>query len=232
MDNSPSFRQFQFFDHTGYLKGLSQVDAALCDTLLEEAVTDATLAPWFPVLQTAVALDGRAVARLRRSFADGNAPAGEFVYLSMGRATDPLSSAEVADVLRALMGKPDGFAPALQILSMRIHCDRDAKRLTGPELIAVGRELLASMPYGKGNDSQDHHLQTIVAVCFRGEEGGAAISPVVQRFKAAVDGGDIRAQPYDDFLQALFSERCRSNVGETHLGCSSPSSTWWPQGSQ
>jgi hypothetical protein len=188
----------------GYLGGLAKADPALCDTLLEEVVTDATLARWFPDLQTSVPLDGRAVARLKRSLAAGKAPIGDFAYLSGGRATDPLSGAELAGLLRAFAGTPEGVRTAVQILSMRISCDKDAKQGTAPELITAGRELLAAMPYGKSDDMQDHYLQTIVGTCLRGEDGGAVAGRVIERFMASVASRDAYAHPYDHFLQALF----------------------------
>ena len=64
----------------GFLEGLQNRDDALTSVLLDEALHDATLAEWFPVLQASVLFDGKGLARLLRALAHpdhGNGLAGE-----------------------------------------------------------------------------------------------------------------------------------------------------------
>ena len=194
----------------GYLNGLRETDPALCDAVLEEAVTEAMLAPWFPALQTSVPLDARAVDRLLRSLAHGRATVAQFNHLAGGRSTDPLTGPELSALLLALAAKPEGFAPALHILSMRIHSDRDAKRTIAPELIAAGRELLIAMVYAEGDDSQDYRLRVVARTCLAGEGGAEAAAAVAQQFKASVATYDVFPFHYDQFVQGLFKAQPRA----------------------
>ena len=74
----------------GFLQGLRTSDPALADALMDEAVEDAILAEWFPVLQTFVPIDPKATSRLHRALELGRAPITAFHNLAAGRASDAI----------------------------------------------------------------------------------------------------------------------------------------------
>src|SRR5438445_10497317 len=104
----------------------------------------------------------------------------------------------------------ESLSRAEEILSVCIHCDKDAKRTTEPELIEAGRKPVAGMSYDKNDDRQDYSLRTIVDVCLGGEVGGSDARTFAGRFKAAVGAYKAYAFHYDQFVQALFRAQPRA----------------------
>jgi hypothetical protein len=120
------------------LEGVGEKSSAY----LDEALTNETLAEWLPLLQTAVPIDAADVAPLKASLEQGKAPIDVYRNLKLGRATQPIPGADLAEVLRMIAKRPGGVDVAVDVLSMRFHGDRDIKREHDPDLVQVGRELL------------------------------------------------------------------------------------------
>ena len=132
----------------GFVQALHGINRSLSESLLDEAVQDDTLAPWLPELQTAIPIDETGVARLKRSLALDKAPVGALRYLGLSRYSDPISGAELRELLLLIAAKADGVEVALDILSMRLHSDNDQKRSHDAEVIRASRELLEQLPLG------------------------------------------------------------------------------------
>ncbi|MFD1254917.1 hypothetical protein DEVEQU_00533 [Devosia equisanguinis] len=149
----------------GLLQGWHSKDPAAADAFLDEAVTDEVWGPWLPELQCAVGLQGKGLARVMQSLVAGLAPNFQYRYLSMGRATEPLDIAAIAELLRAIASRPNGLDVAIDLLGMVVHSAheqgdqfvRDSALLTG--------EFLSDVDFGTldTNDTMhDHHLDQLL----------------------------------------------------------------------
>lgn len=111
----------------GLIAGWGDVNPKHLSAFLDEAVDDEVWGPIFPDLQHSISLKDEGYLRLMRSIALGKAPCWQYRQLGYGRATDPLTVAQIGSLLSALAIKPDqGLAVAFDVLRMVIHC-RDTK---------------------------------------------------------------------------------------------------------
>jgi hypothetical protein len=190
----------------GFLSGLQKRDAAAADTLLDGALEHASLAEWFPVLQAYVAIDQRGLARLHRALELGKAPMSRFYNLAYGQTCDRIPGPDFKALVLAIANRPDGIQVAMQILSMRWHSDRSAKRETAPEVAEAGRALLAAYDFRKDARStrEDHELGVIIRASLAGSEGVMIARRLCRELMAAVARYDVRAHDYDDLMKGLF----------------------------
>jgi hypothetical protein len=129
----------------GFLSGLMKRDAALANSILDEATEHPALAPRFPILQACVTVDAMAVGRLRRTLELGKAAITTYNDLAYGRVSDNLSGSEFRDLVLDIARKPGGCPVALHMISMRLHSDGSAKRKPLPEVREAGRIVLISL---------------------------------------------------------------------------------------
>jgi hypothetical protein len=193
--------------HCGFLSGLQKRDRELADALLDEALNDATLAAWFPVLQACVEIDARGVARLHRALELGRAAINNYYNLAYGRACDGIPGPEFRDLVKAIGSKTGGIPVALQILSMRLHSDRTDKCETVPEVAEAGRALLAAFEFhGKGNRAsrEDHDLGIVIRASLTGPEGESIARRLCRDLLSAVARYEVQASDHDDLLKTLF----------------------------
>ncbi len=188
----------------GFLNALYQIDAASANRLLDSAVEDETLAPWYPVLQTAVAMDKRAVDRMVRSLALKSAPAHTYGYLSWGRVTDPIPVEDLSRLILSITSTEDGLGPAVDILYMRFHSDDSEKRSHAAELVNVGREIIRRLSFSLRDHKVSRRLGAISASCFAGDGGSVAVTDFCLRLKGAVAVYDADSWRWHDFLEGLF----------------------------
>ena len=124
----------------GYLSAWHELDPPAARAAIDAATNDVGLIQWVPQLESAVGLNGSSVERLTRALAAG-APAWAFSTLSWGRLTDAMSPPDLAGVLSSLAAAPDGWAVAVDVLSMRLRWETgDREKLCS--LLTLGRSLL------------------------------------------------------------------------------------------
>ncbi len=155
----------------GFLQGLQKRDAGLADAVLDEALETPGLAAWFPALQTVATIDDRALARLHRALELDIAPVTRFYNLAYGRACDNVPGAQFRDLVLAIARKPGGCPVGIEIVSMRLHSDREAKREPIPEVREAGRIVLGDFEFHRKDSHaarEDHELGIVV----RGTLGG------------------------------------------------------------
>ena len=188
----------------GFLSALHAKNPQLADALLDDAVQNATLAAWYPTLQTAIAIDGGSVDRLKRSLALGNTPIERYESLAWGRATDPISAQDLRELLLAIAAKPNGFNPALEILGMRLYSDDLSKQGHAPEIIGAGRELLRQLKFTKKTDREDHRLEEIGKACLVGEDGAEVAREICRKLKDSVSKRETYSFNNGGLLQGLL----------------------------
>jgi hypothetical protein len=189
----------------GFLTGLSKAQPELCEALLEQAVEDETLAPWFPILQTNVAITLDGAKRLKRSLELGKAELHVFRNLGVGRLSDALSGADLRDIVLGIAAREGGFAAAIDILSMRFHAEKHTESdAVPPDLVAAGRDLLARANLDSKDQSFDYHLQSIAKVCLAGPEGVPAMHALCAKIRQGLADYTFRMYAHENFLTCLF----------------------------
>jgi hypothetical protein len=189
----------------GFLSALCARDPELTGILLDEAVGDETLAPWYPMLQTAVEIDKSGVNRLNRSLVWGKAPMWVYRNLAFGRATDRISGDDFKKLTLAIASKDGGSDVASDILYMRLHSEEESKKGYSPQVLDAGRELLQRLKFTREDHSQDYHLGEISKACLVREGDEAVAFQICRKLKEAISRFETAAFYYDDLLSGLFS---------------------------
>ena len=175
--------------------------------MLDEALEQAALAPYFPQLQTSVSIDARGVKRLHRALDLGHADITQFFSLAWGRASDNIPGPAFRDLLLAIAGKPGGLTVSLEILSMRLFANAADKVKPVPEVAEAGRVLLDAFEFhGKDQrtDREDRELGRIAQVSLAGDEGVAIVQRIVRKMMAAIRSYEISAHDQDDLMTGLL----------------------------
>lgn len=205
----------------GFLNGLQSSNLAEMNAMLDEAVSHPILAEWLPELQASVTIDPAGVRRLRQALDLGKAAIGHFFVLVYGRVCEPISGPEFRDLMLAIGAKPDGNRVALEILSMRLHSDAEAKREPLPETIEAGRALLDQHTF-KRNGNQAHHddykLGVVSCKCLIGPDGAPIARKLWRELKAGADRHAISGWEHDDLLKALFKRQPAAMLDELAAG--------------
>jgi hypothetical protein len=188
----------------GFLGALNQRDPGLVGTLLDAAIDDETLAPWFVALQTSVPVDDRGFNRLMRALEAGRTPIGAFGHLS-GRATDPIPGAKLRTLVSAIAERDGGYDAAFAILFMRLHSDHDQHRPHDPELAAAGRDLLARLPFDHDDQDDGYRLRLVMKVALTGPEGAVTARLIWRNLVGAIRSHETHAYEQSGLLKALFA---------------------------
>ena len=223
-----SYRQSQSeYSNSGwFFECAAGQKSALADAFLDDAVQNETLAPWYPSLQTAIAIDGHGVDRLKRSLALCNTPVERYESLAWGRATDPISARDLKELLLAIAAKPNGFSPALEILGMRLYSDDLRKQGHAPEIMGAGRELLRQLRFTKKTDREDHRLEEVGKACLVGADGAEVALEICRKLKDAVSKRETYSFNNGALLQGLLGAQpaavldslCTGNAAEIKQG--------------
>jgi hypothetical protein len=191
----------------GFLAALNDNDATLPNILLDEAVTHPALAAWLPALQIAVPIDAKGVERLKQALALNRAPIGTYRSLQMGRATDPISGADLKDLLRTIAVKENGYDISVEILSMRLFSDHTAKRESAPEVLEIGRELLGRLDFANQNHREDHNLNVIARASLKDEDGAVVAADILRKLMEGKASHQFGGYDHHDFISAIISEQ-------------------------
>jgi hypothetical protein len=205
----------------GFLNGLQTSNFAQMNALLDETVSHPTLAEWLPELQASVTIDTAGVRRLRQALDLGKAAIGHFFVLVYGRVCEPISGPEFRDLMLEIGAKPDGNRVALEILSMRLHSDAEAKREPLPETIEAGRVLLDQHTFkrnGNQADHDDYKLGVVSSKCLVGPEGAPIARKLWRALKAGAERYAVSGWEYDDLLKALFKRQPVAMLDELAAG--------------
>jgi hypothetical protein len=191
------------------------------NALLDEAVNHPVLGEWLPELQASVTIDAGGVGRLRQALDLGKAAVGHFHVLVFGRVCEPIPGPEFRDLMLAIGAKTDGNRVALEILSMRLHSDAEAKRDPLPETIEAGRTLLQQYAFkrrGNQMDHDDHKLGVVSFKCLVGPEGAPIARNLWRALKAAAESHEVSGWELDDLIKALFKRQPRAMLDELAAG--------------
>ena len=204
----------------GVLAGLAEANeskVSLANELLDDALYNEPLAPYFPILQAAVPITTRGMSRLRRSVELGRVPLFYYSNIFIGRAGDAVPAAELAVYVTAIAEAPEGDVVAADILRMQFWSDRQDGRPHAPEMIGAGRFLLERLTFEHKRQDHDFHLKEVVEVCAAGEGGYEVAKSACLRLKQAVLENRASRFGHDNLLRALFKVQPKAAL-DTILG--------------
>jgi hypothetical protein len=159
----------------GLLSGWSKVKPIEAAAFLEDALDDEVWGQWFPELQLCVELDVTGYQRLLKSLELGISPIWQYSYLSMGRATDPLSIEQISNLVGVISRKEEGLSVAIEIFAMVIHCASEKNEEYRSELGRISVSFLRDLDWLKVHSDKghvDHDLDMILefALASRGAD--------------------------------------------------------------
>lgn len=188
----------------GFLAAAHTRDSDGTEELLDAALEDALLGPWFPPLQASVRIGERGAQRLESALNLGLAPPWTYQYLSRGRVTDSVPS----HILRRLIIKiallEKGYPIAAKILRMKIHSLQTSESDIDDELALCGRELVRICDFKKFEHGLDNDLEVIVAVCFRGDRAADDATYVCRHLNTALSIDRIYSQGFKKLIKSLL----------------------------
>jgi hypothetical protein len=189
----------------GFLNALRETNPHLSSRLLDDAVENQTLAPWFPVLQIAAGVDELGLGRLRRALARDSNPVEVFRHLAWGRPLDSVRDADFKELVTAIAAKPGGLDVAVEILAMRLHADNQEKRRHPQEVIAAGRMLMDQLSFGRSRQQHDDYKRAeIVTACLTGQGDAGIAHDICCRLKHAVSKNETYALDNPRLMQSLL----------------------------
>jgi len=143
----------------GFFDGLRTRDPALAEQLLDACVAEPQLAELGVELHTGQTVDEAGAARLTVLAGQGQVAAAKFGWLKFGGLLSGISSVSHAELLRAIMGLPDGLKVAIDLHGMRLHGlgerardDAEASRLCVSLLMAVDEDFQTDEAWSRVDD--------------------------------------------------------------------------------
>jgi hypothetical protein len=186
----------------GFLSRLRNTNPRLWNTLLDEALENETLAPWYPALQAAAGIDQAGVTRLIRSLEIGKAWIGIYRVLVSGGVTHQIGGRDFSKLLVRIAQEPGGLGIAMDILGMRLSFAR--AQSSDEELIDLGCNLMRQLNFAvKRNTVADYRLGMIVRACLIGEKGAAAVGEMCTKLREAVSRNETYAYHHADLLRVI-----------------------------
>ncbi len=112
---------------------------------------------------------------------------------------------ELRELVRAIVRKPGGCPVGLEIISMRLHSDREAKRQPAPEVPEAGRIILDAFEFHRKDGRatrEDHELGIVAKASLAGPDGAALARRLCRRFMIAAAKHDISDYDNDDLFES------------------------------
>lgn len=197
----------------GFLNGISSKCSDVVNKLLDDAVTDIVFGKAFPILQSSVSIDNKAVERLKLSLECDIAPIWQYVNLAYGRAHEAIPDDDLCEILRLISSKHDGENVAIEILQMRLHRNSDEEINVSSAISALGQELLLSYKLSREtyrSSHIDYGLGNIVELCFVNDSAANSAKELCKKLAKAFANYDIYSMDYGHVLEALSAKQPRA----------------------
>lgn len=128
------------------------------------------MGPFFPLLQSNVAINEHGVNRLHKSLVCAKAPIFSYGNLAYSMAFKNLTDVIVCELLQAISAMPEGLNVAIHILGVRLHLIKNDECLYTNKIISIGQELLIQLDFDqsdKNQNNKDYELGNIFEICFK-----------------------------------------------------------------
>jgi hypothetical protein len=189
----------------GFLNAIRATQPALVDDLLDRAMENEPLAPWYPILQAAVGIDKEGLNRLMRSLELRKAWVGTYYNLVGGGVTHRLCGSDFNKLLLRIAREPGGLHVAIDILCMRLSFDEGRRNSSPAELNDIGCELMRQLTFRERTNSvANHGLAVVASNCLGGENGAETVRGICSKLRDAVAKSETFAFYHDELLQVLL----------------------------
>ena len=169
----------------GFVTGLRECNPDLADELMDKALEHPELQPFVPGFCATDFITPRDVARLKKAAAAGSVPARAFERLAGGSILRSIQAPDLKELALLVAELPDGYGPALTLLSQRFVLDCDDHAPHEHELVEAGRQLMSSPEFANPSNSLDDYLGEIVTVCAAAPEASSLAADCAIRISAA-----------------------------------------------
>ena len=185
----------------GLIVGWKNQESHALEMFLDQAVEDSVWIAWFVELQLQMKLDSKSVDRLIRALDFKQCPSWQFSYLSMGRATDPMTVSQIMEIVNKLALRPDrGIFIAIDLLAMVILCTDKKDEQYKSELSNSLLEFIGSLDWYRlelYRGDIDHDLGIILNFTLKSVESEDQIIPILKHMLPMdetdrIRSGDIR----------------------------------------
>lgn len=170
---------------TGLLNGWNQTKPEEVAAFLDEAIEDDVWGPLFPNLQFAIELDQLGYSRLIKSLELSRAPCWKYTNLGYGRRSDPLTVAQIAELLSRLATKSEGGLPAAtDVLYMVIYCAATKGDQYKTELRAFCLKFISELNWNLIDPTAQnfvHHLTRVIEFALDSSEPYEAVTTTLTR---------------------------------------------------
>ena len=184
----------------GFIAAAMSRDSGAANKLLDEAVTDPILGPYFPLLQTSGQLDSVGADRLIASQKVGLAPASAYRNLT----SDSISVATYKGIVLGIADLSDGFSVAVDLLAMHLYSLKSQKIDLDERTISLGRELLARLDFQEYSDDLSYHLSEIATSCLQGPDAYDTTLNLCTKFAHSLSNYSTKAWNYAELAGVLF----------------------------
>ena len=189
----------------GFLFAVNEKEPETANFFLDAALSDSVLVRHLPRFEIAVGISQPGFNRLLQALADGKTPVEEFGNLAYGKATDPLSGAELSKLLRKVATKPRGFGIAISILQMRLDYGSHRGEESEVEVHNVGCELLRDYDFKNGGDVDDFNLSRVARVCLDDAAGSPVVRQMCKNLRASISRYESITLRHGQLVSAMFS---------------------------
>jgi hypothetical protein len=200
---SPEYDGQLFGFPSAFLSGLSEKNPETANAILDAALKDKRLHPYFVNMQCSVGIDERGCDRLIAASKMTTVPTLTFANLQYGRVCHALPAARFRELLLAISRREEGLDRALEILHMRLYSRRSDKEPIEPDDRQTGRELLTEVAFEKNNQREGHALAIIVRLCLAPPSDNAVAAQLCRRLRDAIVQLKVYAWHYSDLFSSL-----------------------------
>lgn len=188
----------------GFIAAATKRDPGVASQLLDEAVTDSILGPYFPLLQASVRIDESGVQRLLTSLTIGHAQAGAYQSLGYGQVTNDIPSSTYRRIVLAVANLPDGFPVALDLFTMRLYSLKSDKVDIDQETLGLGRDLLIRIDFQVDDENFAYHVNEIAVACLQGPDASDTTLKLCVNLARALSDYRTGAWHYRELAGTLF----------------------------
>lgn len=207
---SPSHGDKIFRFPSAFLSGLAAVDKTLCNTLLDEALSNPTLHRFFIFMQIDAGVDQVGCARLIEAAKLETVPVYLFRALSAGRACDELSATDFRALVLSIAQRDDGLEAALDIFQMRLFSKSVDKRAVENEEKNAGRQLLAMVVFETNKQREARVLAEIVRECLSSPADDVLVNQICKRLLNGIAQYQVSSFDYGELVVELGATFPRS----------------------
>jgi len=188
----------------GIISQAINLDPTAVHLFLDNSLENKALGTWFPTLQCFAGIDPRGVERLQTSVRLGIAPIDRYSVLASGRATDPISSKNLANLLLEFSSIEGGTEVALNILSMKIFSLRNSGSEPDQNLISCGQTLLLKCDFSKSRYKIDYEIARVAEACLKGLDASECSAQICSSLSSAFAPYLFAPNEHNQLLATLF----------------------------